>query len=240
MQTTSALYKSIVSGPYSCRCKLVVYSNDTLVGEFGMGKLTSMNTKQAMIKDDKLLIGNCISGSIEVSFYPTDSNNDVVEIPRMAKLVPMVQIYNDTNESEWIKKGEYFIDTRATNELSGIMTLTGYDAMLMSEMDYPSDDESEYPKEDIDIVEFIAYALGVEVDERTYDVINAGYSIGLPIGYSCREVLSGIATLYGANFVITDLGKLRAIGIGDIESEVRYLVDENGNVILIGGVAINV
>lgn len=240
MQTTSALYKSIASGPYSCRCKLVVYSNDTLVGEFGMDKLTSMNTKQAMIKDDKLLIGNCISGSIEVSFYPTDSNNNVVEIPRMAKLAPMVQIYNDSSTSEWIKKGEYFIDTRTTNELSGIMTLTGYDAMLMSEMDYPSDDESEYPKSDISVVEFIANKIGVEVDERTYDVINANYQIGLPIGYSCREVLSGIATLYGANFVITDLGELRAIGLGEIGTSARYLVDENNNVILIGGEAINV
>lgn len=240
MQETSALYKSIVSGPYSCRCKLVVYSGSTLVGEFGMDRLTEMSTAQAMIKDDKLLIGNCISGSINVSFYPTDGNGDTVEIPRMAKLVPMVQIYNDNNTSEWIQKGEFFIDTRYVNALSGLMTLTGYDAMLKAESDYPSDDESEYPKSDIDIVEFIASGLGVDVDDRTYDVIDADYQIGLPIGYSCREVLSGIATLYGANFVITDLGKLRAIGIGDIGQSVCYLVDENNNVILIGGEAINV
>lgn len=241
MQTTSALYKSIASGPYSCRTKLEIYdSTNALVGEWGMDKLISMSTSQGMIKDDKLLIGNCISGSIKVSFYPTDENGNTIEIPRMAKLVPYVKIYNDTDESEWIKKGEFFIDTRATDSLSGVIEIDGYDAMLKAEADYPSDNESEYPKSDIDIVEFIANAIGVEVDERTYDVINAEYQLGLPIGYSCREVLSGIATLYGANFVITDLGKIRAVSINGIGKIPHYLVDESGNVILIGGVGINV
>lgn len=241
MQNTTALYKSIISGPYSCDVKLAIYDGEgTLVGEWGMDKLFGLTTEQGMIKDDTLLIGNCIAGSINVSILPTDSNGNVVTIPRMAKLVPFVKVYNDTDESEWIKKGEFFIDTRATTAVSGVMELTGYDAMLKAEMDYPSDDVSEYPKTDIDIVEFLADAMGVDVDARTYDVINEGYEIGLPVGYSCREVLSGIATLYGANFVITDAGELRAIGIGSIGGGICYLVDESGNVITIGGYGINV
>ena len=241
MQETTALYKSIISGPYSCRVKLEVYSRDgeTLVGTWNMDKIFNLSTAQAMINDDTQLIGNCMAGSINVQFVPTDPLfGREVEIPRMARLVPYVQVYNDTDTSEWIQKGVFFVDTRARNYTT--LVLTGYDAMLMAEADYPSDDESEYPKTDIEIVEYIADYLGVDVDERSYDVIDAAYELGLPIGYSCREVLSGIATLYGANFVITDKGKLRAIGIGDIGKNVCYLATEDGKVILIGGEAINV
>ena len=241
MQSTSATYKSIISGPYSCRVKLDIYdAEDTLVGSWGMDKLISMTTAQAMIKDDTKLIGNCIAGSINVSFYPTDSNGDLVEIPRMAKLIPSVQVYNDEDDSEWVQKGEFFIDTRAYAAVTNVLELNGYDAMLKAEMDYPSDDVSEYPKDDIDIVELIATAMGVTVDERTESIITSAYQISLPIGYSCREVLSAIATMYGANFVITDTGELRAISLDEVRDSICYLVEENNAVILIGGVAINV
>lgn len=241
MQSTSATYKAIVAEPYSCRCKLAIYdSEDTLVAEFGMDKLFSMSTAQAMIEDDTKLVGNCIAGSIKVTFYPTDANGDTVEIPRMAKLIPYVQVYNDTQTSEWLQKGEFFIDTRAYAAITNELELTGYDAMLKAEMDYPSDDESEYPKTDLAVIQHIATAMGVTVDSRTANVINASYSMGLPFGYSCREVLSGIATLYGANFVITDEGKLRAISLDEVREGICYLVEENNAVILIGGIAINV
>lgn len=240
MQTTSATYKSIIAAPYSARYKLEVYDGATLVGTFGMDKLTELKTSQAMIKDDTQLIGNCVSGQIDVSFYPTDGNGDEVEIPRMAKLCIYAQVYNNTDTAEWLPKGVFFIDTRAFNATTGVLKLTGYDAMLKAEMDYPSDDESNYPKTDLAVIQHIATAMGVTVDSRTANVIASSYSMGLPFGYSCREVLSGIATLYGANFVITDEGKLRAISLDEVREGICYLVEENSAVILVGGIAINV
>lgn len=244
MQNTSNLYRRIQSGEHHKEVKLSVYTTDgnTLVGEFDMSRIISMTTDRNVLPDDQNLVGNCISGQIDVRFLPTDSNGNVVAIPRMARLVPFVRLVNDydvSDYSEWLQKGVYFVDMRETSANSRAISITGYDAMLKSEADYPSDSESNYPAADRVLVNKIAQAMGVSVDERTWDIITGDYNIGLPLGYSQREVLSAIAGSYAANFIITDTGKLLAIGIADLPAATRYLIDNvSGMPITFGGVRI--
>lgn len=144
--------------------------------------------------------------------------------------------------SEWIQKGEFFISKRKKNKLTGSLKITGYDAMLKAEQTWlTADYDTEtWPMSQADAVSDIAGRIGVAVDRRT--VLSADYPVEYPTGengdLTMREVLSGIAVSNCGNWIITDDGKLRLIVYGDIPAETNYLIDENGNAILFGGVRI--
>ena len=115
--------------------------------------------------------------------------------------------------------------------------LHGYDDMLKAEQDYPASTLA-WPARDIDVVREIAAFIGVSIDPRTIPIINRGYTIQYPTGYSCRDVLGYIAAMYAGCFVMSDIGELRLITIYGIPRETRYLIDRNGAAITFGGVKI--
>lgn len=216
MQNTSELYKTILAGEHHKEVKLDVYTSDgiTFVGSFGEDKLIELTTTHNLFGDSETFaVGVCASGEIKATFYPTDDNGDTVAIPKMARLLPFVRLVSHETDdvSEWVQKGVFFTDTRTVDGADGALTLTGYDALVKADADYPSDRQSDYPATDIEVVEKIATAIDVGIDSRTYDVITGDYEIGLPIAFSQREVLSAIATPYCANFCISDNGKLLAV-----------------------------
>lgn len=143
--------------------------------------------------------------------------------------------------SEWLPQGVFFIDTRqVTKNDNGldVLTIHGYDAMLKAEQDYIDDgslDWSSGTVSDAQMVAYIARAMNVTVDARTYPIMNKGYRIPLPAAYSMREVLGYIAGMYVGCFVITDVGQLRLIGLTDLPAETNYLADNIGYVITFGG-----
>lgn len=139
--------------------------------------------------------------------------------------------------SGWLQKGVFFIDTRSvTHDSVGsdVLEIHGYDSMLKAEELYPSDDPSLYPKSDVSIVDIIANAMDVDVDDRTYSIMNKGYQINLPATYTMREILGNIASMYAGNFCITPEGKLRLVGLTDIGVDSNYLVTHLGNAIVFG------
>lgn len=139
--------------------------------------------------------------------------------------------------SGWLPQGVFYIDTREQTDYeitTPVLTIHGYDAMLKAEALYPVDDPGNYPMVDTDVVDLIAETMGVEVDDRTYEIMTEGYEINLPATYSMREVLSNIASMYAGNFCITPLGKLRLVGLTDIGEEIRFLSDQHGAAITFG------
>ena len=207
MQSVSATYTSIMTGasPHWFESKLVIESDTTLT--FGEDKLYGMTTSLALWSE-KPGIGSCPSGELNVSIAYNNEN-----IIRMAKCIPYVRVTNGTLTSEWIKKGEYFIDERSMTKYDSgvnVLNIHGYDAMLKAEADYPSS-TLQWPADDIDVITEIATTIGVNVDSRISNDITLAYQISLPTGYSMRETLSFIAAMYGGNFVISDLGELRFV-----------------------------
>jgi hypothetical protein len=161
------------------------------------------------------------------------------EIPERARLVPYVRLtnINKTKHSEWIQKGVFYVDTRQKNEDGSTIEkiiIQGYDDLRTAEQDYPSSTLS-WPARDIDVVREIAAFLGVSVDARTISIINRGYRINYPAGYSCRDTLGYIAAMYAGSFCMSDLGELRLITIHGIPKETRYLVEPAGSAITFGG-----
>jgi len=75
----------------------------------------------------------------------------------------------------------------------------------------------------------------VSVDSRTTTLMDKAYSIPLPTGYTYREVLGYIASMYVGCFVMSDTGKLRLVTITELPPETNYLIDQTGDAITFGG-----
>lgn len=139
--------------------------------------------------------------------------------------------------SEWIQQGVYFVDTREVIKSESnvdVLVLHGYDAMLKAEQMFVSGTILG-DSVDIDMVNEIARLMGVAVDERTTALMTMGYTIPLPTGYTLREVLGYIASMYVGGFIITDVGKLRLVSVLEMPEETNYLINEEYDYITFGG-----
>lgn len=228
MQTTSALYQSIISGDnHWFETRLVIEG----AGTFGETDLFSISTSHQMFHGSPT-IGSAVAGEIQIKMaYPQS-----VSIPTMARLMPQVRVCNATQHSEWIAQGIYYIDTRErtkNNDGLNILTIHGYDAMLRAEQMYAGRITGN--STDIQMVNEIAYQMGVSVDARTTALMTNAYTIPLPTGYSYREVLGYIASMYVGCFIMSDEGKLRLVSLLELPHETNYLIDQIGNAITFGG-----
>lgn len=215
------------TGVYEVETKLNINGVD-----YGEDKLISVQTTPSLFKDIPS-VGNCTSAEIYVEMLVPSAL-----IPPMAEMKLYVRLVGENLVSGWIPQGVFYIDTRERTDYEitpPVLSIHGYDAMLKAEAYYPEDDPSEYPKTDIDIVDVIADAMGIEVDDRTYDIITDAYEINLPATYTMREVLGNIASMYAGNFCITFEGKLRLVGLTDIGTETNFLIDQQGDAITFGG-----
>lgn len=267
MQQTSDTYKRILSGgSYWFENSVVVGDNGRLVDDdgglilfggdsilvdtggpesgFREDKLFSVKTNQEFFKDGCPGVGSAVAGYVDVEMVAP------YNIPKKARTSIYVRASNGTETSEWIGQGVYFIDTREqTHSGDGydVLKLHAYDAMLLSEVTYPSDNAHDYPLLDKTMVQFIADNMkidaggrGIQVDPRTWDIMTAGYKFPLPVGYSMREALCMIAAAYAGNFIISPTGELRLVSMFDLPPETRHLITEDGYKITIGGLYISI
>lgn len=227
MQATSDLYRQILSSDnHWFETKVRINGVD-----YGEDVLFSVSTETAMFTNDPE-VGRAIAGEIDVSLLSPEET-----IPPMAKVEPFVRIADSLETSEWLPKGVFYIDTRETTRNGNgldILSIHGYDSMLFAEQLYPSTTH-EWPMVDTAVVQEMADAMGVTVDPRTYDLMNAGYMIPLPGSYSIREVLGYIASMYVGSFIMTETGLLRLVSILELPNETNYLIDNAGDAITFGG-----
>lgn len=230
MQATSSLYKSIVSGEHEFETKISIAGN-----EIGEDKIFSIRRDVLGVSGNKPTVGGALSSTLKIT-VATPS----FAIPRMAEIDIFVRAKNNAQTSEWIRQGVYFIDTRkVTNNNDGlnVLTINGYDAMMKAEQDYP-DTNHNWPYLDKNVVAEIASAIGVSVDSRTNSFLTAGYMIDLPIGYTMRETLEHIATMYCGNFVMSNDGKLLLVPLYGLAADEwltgNYLADGNGSALTFG------
>lgn len=230
MQTTSSLYKSIVSNAHWFEHRLTIDN----VGSFSGNTIFSIATNRAVFKS-KPTVGLAVAGEVDIKMLLPET-----AIPRMATLRPYVRACNSTQQSEWLPQGVYFIDTRSITHNDGglnILTIHGYDAMVKSEQSYPNTDH-DWPYRDTLVVAEIAAAMDITVDSRTYNFLTARCMIDLPISYTMRETLEHIAAMYAGNFVISNEGKLLFVPLFGLNSDEwltgRYLADEGNRALTFG------
>lgn len=254
MQEISELYKKIISGNHRVEVSLVIGEKGRLITELNQTitfggvailvsrsgadsgytetNLFSVKTTNGLFTNNTINIGNAISGEITVEMLKPKG-----DIPRMAQLVLYVRVTNGTETSEWIQKGIYYIDTRSTSQNCDdieIITLHGYDAMLYADA-YYDDSQIEWNAKDVEVVKEIASKIGVEVDDRTLEIMTHGYEISYPAQYTYREVLGYIAAMYAGSFTISENGQLRLVSLYELPKETKYLIDSTGYTITFGG-----
>lgn len=226
MQTTSALYNTILADSNHWFETRVLINNVV----YDETKLFSVNTHVEMFQGTPTL-GKAVSGEISIKMLKPS-----VDIPAMAEIKPQVRVCNASNQSEWLAQGIYYIDTRETTKNQDgldVLTLHGYDAMLKAEQMYNG--RITGSSTDIQMVNEIAYQMGVNVDARTTALITNGYTIPLPTGYSYREVLGYIASMYVGCFIMSEIGELRLVSLTELPPETNYLIDQVGDAITFGG-----
>lgn len=254
MQKTSDLYKELLAGDHQEETRLSIGETGVLItkdgdditfggvsilvgatgadGGYDESVLVTMETDNNLFGGKSPQVGACVSAKIDVEMLKPFG-----ELPPMARLVPYTRLTDGIRHSEWIQKGVFYIDTRKEKEYGPdlkTIIIHGYDDMLKAEQDYPSSTLS-WPARDIDVVREIAAFIGVSIDPRTIPIINRGYLIQYPTGYSCRDVLGYIAAMYAGCFIMSDLGELRLVTIYGIPKETRYLIDAAGFAITFGG-----
>lgn len=242
MRETSSLYKTLFADDnHSTESVLVIgdydMNEDTIPDgdKFTDSEIFSMNTHYALFDGETPAVGNTVAGELNAVILMGSKT-----LPRMAKLVPWIRltgiVEGEATASEWLKKGEFFVDTREiTSDDDGldVLTIHAYDAMLKAQEDYPSDNHV-YPAVDTYIVSKIASTMEVAVDERTWEIVTGNYQYGLPVGYSMQEVLSSIAVPYAGNWVVTEDGLLRLVSFAEIPKETNFLTDNVGFAIIFG------
>lgn len=253
MQETSPLYKRLLAYPGHWKeYAIVIGESGVLVDEFSNritfggtailvattsadsgfreSSIISMSTQKSIFSDSNPSVGNCIAGQITVEMMKPKG-----DIPRRARLAPYVRLTNGKEHSEWIQKGVFFIDHREySGDENELMVINGYDHIILTEDEFPSSTH-EWPRTDIDVVRDIATEIGTDLDSRTVKIMNKGYKINYPAGYSMREVLENIAAMYAGSFIMSDTGELLLVTMFGIPRETSYLIDNVGFAITFGG-----
>lgn len=224
---------------------LILFGGDSILVDAGgpesgfrEDRLVSVKSNQESFSEDGPCVGSAVSAYVDVKMIAP------YNVPRKARISVFYRAANDDEVSEWIQNGVFYIDTREQTHTEldfDILTLHGYDAMLLAEVTYPSDDQHDYPMLDREMVQFVADNMridpdgrGIQVDPRTWDIMTAGYCFPLPVGYSMREVLCMIAAAYAGNFIISPTGELRLVSMFDLPPETRHLITEDGFKITFG------
>lgn len=223
----------------------ILFGKDSILVDFGNAdsgfrenQLISVKITNELFSEDSPCVGSAVSSKIYLKMVLPFG------IEKTARIAVFVRATNGIKTSEWIPQGVYYVDTRKHTKSefgTPALEINGYDAMMLTEKYYPSDDSHDYPMMDIDMVDFIASKMtppgsisGVSVDQRTYDIMTLGYKFSLPAGYSMREVLCMIAASYGGNFIISPAGELRLVRLNEIPMETSILITEDGYEILFG------
>ena len=224
MQQVSALYRQLLLAPGTYKEHRVVIAGTT----YGQGQIISLRTSANLFAENTMGVGGAVAKEIDLILRAPGT------IPRMAQMIPAYRLVNGEQQSEWVQKGVFWIDTRSTDDLTGALTIHGYDAMLRAEQVWEPEQSLEFPMTMQAAVEEIARLMGITIDART--VLSTAYTIDYPANnYTLRDVLRYIAAAHAGNFIITDAGELRLVTFGEIPPETNYLVEENGDAITFGG-----
>lgn len=201
--------------------------------EYREDNIFSLSTTSALFAKNTISIGGCVSKEINLTVMPQGT------IPRMAEIRVWIRPVASGVTTDWLQKGVFYIDTRETDRVTGIMAIHGYDAMLKAEQTFLTEQtEDDWPKPMNEVVAEIAERMGVTVDART--TVSSTFKAEYPLDYTMREVLGYIAVAHAGNWIMTDVGELRLIGLADTPEETHYLVAENGDLLLFGNTRITI
>lgn len=173
-------------------------------------------------------IGNAYIAKLTLNIYADN-------IPRSATIKRFIRLRNGDLVSEWLPKGIFFTNRRSVED--DYWTIEAFDAMRKAEQIWVPDQSYVFPMPMKTAVDVFAAIMGVKLDPRTS--INPNYTIDYPANdYTIRQELQFIAAAHGGNWIVTDEGNLLLLPLGSEPEDTNYLIEEHGDVILLGDVRI--
>ncbi|MBQ6756776.1 MAG: hypothetical protein IJP43_07565 [Oscillospiraceae bacterium] len=158
-----------------------------------------------MFANDEPSVGSVVQGTFSSSVILKS------DIPKHAT----VKVYNrvvdpDNGEaSEWIQRGEFYINSRKGYRAGSELEFTAKDAIGKTNKPYIAYTAFRtWPQNENAVVAEIAQIIGVTVDSRT---VLLGYPVPYPNDYTMREILGYIAAANCGNWTITDKNELRLV-----------------------------
>ena len=232
MQTVSATYRAILSDP-----RWLAEHRAIIAGEIytqNGNQIGAPTVTGGLFSKGKPAIGCCVSRQLDIMVMPMGDIPRMAEIRLETRLILKDPLTEEiTSASEWLPKGTFYIDTRRTDTVTGALVLHCYDAMLKAEQIFLTETtEDDWPKPMDEVVVEIAARMGVSVDERT--VVSHTLLAEYPLDYTMREILGYIAVAHAGNWIMTDAGALRLVGLADTPRTTNYLVDDIGSPLLFG------
>lgn len=230
MQAVSELYTQILADPTHIKEHKVEMAGTTY-GHSAIVK-DSIKTTANLFSTNGPGIGCAVSRQIEMQIYPLGV------IPEAAEFRLFVRVTSESlGASEWLPQGVFYVDVRTFDQETGVLKITGYDALAAYAdkefLDQTQGETGEWPRPMRVVAEQIAARLHTSLDPRCEFV--EAFTISYPNKYTMWELLQHIAAAHGGNWIITDAGLLRLIPLGSIPVESSVLIDEHGNAIVIGG-----
>ena len=213
MLPTSATYNSIFATTnHSVEWKITIngtdYGMDKIAADVG-GGIGLPHIHRQIFPESSPSVGGCVAATFECSIFEASAN-----VPRMATVVPKYRLVTESQQSEWISLGTFYIDTRSVDEASGLLTLSCYDRMLVSDQTYADvTGFATWPQTMAAVVAEICTIIGVTLDARTSIRTGTGYMVQYPNDLTMREVLGYIAVAHAGNWTVTPENKLRLISL---------------------------
>ena len=170
-----------------------------------------------------LSVGNCISATLNLSILTDDtilSSNPVVIMGRLT---------DDVTYSEWLEFGTFFINQRDDRSFDGLVTIDCFDAMLKANQSYLGDEDTsaDWPKPMKEVVEEVAYRIGVAIDPRTRIMVGDDYMVSYPSGKTMIQVLGHIGACHGGNWIVTEENLLRLVPLITAPDETFHIITED-------------
>ena len=191
---------------------------DTEVLEYGMDVIREIKIDQSLIPDDVPAVGGAVSCSCEVTLMEKSIN-----WPRMAKFEVSVRLLSEDKSiaSEWVSMGVFYTDERAESKYGGLLTIIGYDGMLLFERSW-TDKITGYEPEYWPIT---AKAWADTMEKIGMFHLNGGMVlddvvglVGLNTISTVRDVLKTIAAAHGGNWAVTPDGSLRLVPYSNMDT----------------------
>ena len=198
MQSTSALWKRLwASGNARLETVAVIAGRE-------YAQISNPVITRALMQGG-LDVGNAVAATCFFSVRGVSS-----AIPRSAQVVLRSRLTDGSETSEWLPMGTYYVSHRAKDAVTGVMTLTCYDAMLKANADLP--ESTGWPHSMAQLAATIAQAMGLTLDGRSSIRTGDSYMVDKPEdGTTMHDVLARIAAYNGGNWIVTPDGKLRLV-----------------------------
>lgn len=211
MQTTNVIYQQLMAKRHTIEYKVEIagetYNHTDIIGAIETASAATPEIANAVF--DKFSVGNAPSATLKISLIPKGT------IPPMSLVEVYYRLYTPTIQSVWMPKGKFYIDTRKKDN-NGILTFNCFDAMLKGEYTF-MESGSWTSTTALATVQMIASDMGVNIESNTTTILtNTPKSVPyVPAigedGTTGRDMLCYIASMYGGNFVIDELGYLKLI-----------------------------